>query len=126
MLYLKKVIYCLAVLIMLTGCNGGNTVIKTISSDDAKAMMDTRTDITIIDVREQNEYDSGHIKNAILLPLGSIEQEAKKTLPDKASTVLLYCRTGRRSASAAKKLEALGYTDIYDFGGITDWQYEIE
>ncbi|MEG0179455.1 MAG: rhodanese-like domain-containing protein [Oscillospiraceae bacterium] len=119
-------IYCLAVLIMLTGCNGGNTVIKTISSDDAKAMMDTRTDITIIDVREQNEYDSGHIKNAILLPLGSIEQEAKKTLPDKASTVLLYCRTGRRSASAAKKLEALGYTDIYDFGGITDWQYEIE
>lgn len=123
---MKKVIYCLAVLIMLTGCNGGNTVIKTISSDDAKAMMDTRTDITIIDVREQNEYDSGHIKNAILLPLGSIEQEAKKTLPDKASTVLLYCRTGRRSASAAKKLEALGYTDIYDFGGITDWQYEIE
>lgn len=123
---MKKVIYCLAVLIMLTGCNGGNTVIKTISSDDAKAMMDTRTDITVIDVREQNEYDSGHIKNAILLPLGSIEQEAENTLPDKASTVLLYCRSGRRSASAAKTLEALGYTDIYDFGGINDWQYEIE
>ena len=45
-------------------------------------------------------------------------------LPDKAATLLIYCRSGRRSRDAAEKLIALGYENVYDFGGINDWPYE--
>ena len=79
-----------------------------------------------VDVREPDEYAVGHIPGALLLPLGQITDRAQEVLPDKEAPWLVYCRTGRRSADAVQKLEALGYTSLYDLGGILSWPYEIE
>lgn len=79
-----------------------------------------------VDVREPDEYAVGHIPGAKLLPLGEVMSRAAEVLPDKDAPWLVYCRTGRRSADAVQKLDALGYTNIYDLGGILSWPYEIE
>jgi rhodanese-related sulfurtransferase len=78
--------------------------------------------VIIVDVREENEYNEGHIENAILLPVGQIEKDAQNILPDLQATIIVYCRTGRRSASAAEKLVKLGYENVYDLGGILAWK----
>ena len=78
-------------------------------------------------MREQDEFDSGHIPGAVLLPVGTIDEEsAAAVIPEKDSTVLVYCRSGNRSKTAAAKLAELGYTGIYEFGGINTWPYEVE
>ncbi len=69
-----------------------------------------------VDVREPDEYAVGHIPGAKLLPLGEVMSRAAEVLPDKDAPWLVYCRTGRRSADAVQKLDALGYTNIYDLG----------
>lgn len=79
-----------------------------------------------VDVREPDEYAAGHITGAVPLPLGRVNELAGQRMPDKAAAWLVYCRTGRRSAEAIKKLEALGYTNLYDLGGILAWPYETE
>ena len=79
-----------------------------------------------VDVREPDEYAVGHIPGAKLLPLGEVLSRAAEVLPDKRAPWLIYCRTGRRSADAAQKLEAQGYTGLRDLGGILSWPYEIE
>lgn len=98
---------------------------KTISATTAKEMIDQDTSIIILDVRTKDEFDEGHIKNALLLPDTDVEVKAAELLPDKDATILIYCRSGRRSALSATKLDELGYTNVYDFGGIIDWPYDI-
>lgn len=100
------------------------TVYKKISAQDAKAIIDNE-DVIILDVRTQGEYDSGHIENAVLLPVNEIPSKAEGVLTDKDAKILVYCRSGNRSATAAKDLIKMGYTNVYDFGGIIDWPYEI-
>lgn len=95
-----------------------------ISSKEAKEMMDEDSDIIILDVRTQDEYDSGHIEGALLIPNDQITEKVESVLTNKDATILVYCRSGRRSLSASKELADLGYTNIYDFGGIIDWPYE--
>ena len=119
-------------LLLLTGCGGNasNTSSESdyqqISQEEAKEMMDTQ-DVIILDVREQDEYDSGHIPGAVLLPVGTIDEEtAAEVIPEKDSTVLVYCRSGNRSKTASSALAELGYTNIYKFGGINTWPYETE
>ena len=81
----------------------------------------------LIDVREEPEYLTGHALDAELLPVDEITEEtASMLIPAKDSTVLVYCRTGRRSAGAAKLLDALGYTAVYDMGGLVGWPYGLE
>lgn len=122
----------LLLLLLLTGCgeNTSNTSSESnyqqISQEEAKEMMDTQ-EVIILDVREQDEYDSGHIPGAILLPVGTIDEEtAAEVIPEKDSTVLVYCRSGNRSKTASSALAELGYTNIYEFGGINTWPYETE
>ena len=122
----------LLLLLLLTGCGGNTSNTSTesndqqISQEEAKEMMDTQ-DVIILDVREQDEYDSGHIPGAVLLPVGTIDEEtAAEVIPDKDSTVLVYCRSGNRSKTASSALAELGYTNIYEFGGINTWPYETE
>ena len=89
--------------------------------------MSTNRDAVILDVRTQEEYDSGHIKGAVLLPVDEITQEtAQMVIPDKDTQVLVYCRSGNRSVTASKALAQLGYTQVYEFGGINTWPYETE
>jgi rhodanese-related sulfurtransferase len=82
-------------------------------------------EVVIVDVRTPEEYDGGHIPNAILVPNESIGDDMPEALPDKEATLLIYCRSGRRSKEASEKLLKLGYKSIYEFGGIIDWPYEL-
>ncbi len=95
-----------------------------ITPEAAKKMMDEMPDAIILDVREASEYAEGHIPGARLLPLGTVEAEAETALPHKDAVLLVYCRSGRRSKMAAEILAALGYSAVYEFGGILDWPYE--
>ena len=100
---------------------------KQITAAEAKEMMDEQEGILILDVREQNEYNEGHIPGAVLLPVGTISEDtAAAVIEDKDTTALVYCRSGNRSKTAANLLVDLGYTQIYEFGGIRDWPYEVE
>ena len=124
----RIVMLFLSLLLLLTGC-GGNAAdgsYQQITQEEAKEMMDTQ-EVIILDVREQGEYDSGHIPGAVLLPVGTINEDtAAEVIPEKDSTVLVYCRSGNRSKTAAAALASLGYTKIYEFGGINTWRYETE
>ncbi len=96
-----------------------------ISQEDAKKIMDSGESYILLDVREQDEFDAGHIPGAILIPYTQIAEKAEDMLPDQAAQILVYCRSGRRSKIAAEALGALGYTDVKEFGGIIDWPYEV-
>ena len=129
---MKRILPLFLLLLLLTGCGGtasnasSESSYQQISQEEAKEMMDTQ-DVIILDVREQDEYDSGHIPGAVLLPVGTIEEEtAAEVIPEKDSTVLVYCRSGNRSKTASSALAELGYTNIYEFGGINTWPYETE
>lgn len=95
-----------------------------ISASQAKELMDTEEDYVIIDARTQEEYDEGHIDGAVLMPEYEVAQKAPQTLKDKEQLILVYCRSGRRSKIASEELIKLGYTNVKDFCGIIDWQYE--
>lgn len=98
-----------------------------ITPQQAKARM-AEPGVIVLDVRMQQEYDAGHIANAVLLPLPLIEASdaaVARVLPDKDAEILVYCRSGRRSAIAANALINMGYTNVFDFGGINDWPYEV-
>ncbi len=96
-----------------------------IDSMSAKEVFDTQKDITIIDVRTAGEFESGHIENAINIPLDVIEATVLEKYPNKDEKLYLYCRSGNRSSQAAKLLVNQGYTNVYDFGGIISWPYEV-
>ena len=108
------------------GCSdGGSATYEQISGAEAKALMDGEIGYIIIDARTQSEYDEGHISGAILIPEYEIADRAENELPDKNQLILVYCRSGRRSKIAAEELVKLGYTNVKEFGGIIDWEYEI-
>ena len=96
-----------------------------ISQDEAKKMMEKDDDHVVVDVRRQDEYDAGHIPGAILIPNESIGTERPEQLPNLDQVILIYCRSGNRSKQAAQKLFDMGYTNIYEFGGINDWTGEV-
>ncbi len=104
---------------------GEKTMYEQITAEEAKKIMDSGKEHIILDTREQDEYDSGHIAGSILIPYTEIENKAETMLPDKNKLILVYCRSGRRSKIAAKSLASLGYTNVKEFGGIIDWPYEI-
>lgn len=121
---LKLVI--LAVCALMCSCSSApEAVYKNITAEEAREIMDTEDSYVILDVREQDEFDAGHIEGAVLLPLGDIPDNAESVLPDKDKLLLVYCRSGRRSKLAAEELIKLGYTQIYEFGGIIDWPYDV-
>lgn len=97
-----------------------------VSQGTAKRMMDTQKDLAVVDVRTAQEYAKGHLHGAVLLPSGDIgPKSAQALLPDKGQTLLLYCQSGHRSRQAATKLANLGYTRVYDMGGIQNWPYDM-
>ena len=118
----------LAMLLVLTGCGGtaAENTYQQITQEEAKNMMDTQETI-VLDVREQDEFDTGHIPGAVLLPVGTITKDtADAVIPELDSVVLVYCRSGNRSKKASQALVDLGYTGIYEFGGINTWLYEVD
>ena len=105
---------------------GEKAMYEQITAEEAKKIMDSGEEHIVLDTREQDEFDEGHIPGAILIPYTEIENKAEEMLPDKDKLILVYCRSGRRSKIAAESLAKLGYTNVKEFGGIIDWTYEIE
>ena len=95
-----------------------------ISMSEAVSMMEQETDYIILDVRTAEEFAEKHIPDAINIPNEVIGTEEIPELPDKEQLILVYCRSGNRSKQASEKLAALGYTNVYEFGGIRDWTGE--
>ena len=83
-----------------------------------------KEDVIIIDVRTEDEYNTSHIKNAILIPNETIGNEKLKEVSNLNQKIIIYCRSGARSKKAAMKLINIGYKNVYDMGGIMSWPYE--
>lgn len=129
----------MAALLMLSGCtNAGSENLKIqqdteavqmsytrISAEKAMEIMESGEEYIIADVRRQDEYTEGHIPGAVCIPNETIGTEMPSQLPDKEKLILIYCRSGNRSRQAARKLCDMGYSNIYEFGGIIDWTGEI-
>ncbi len=96
-----------------------------ISAKEAKRIMDEEQEVIVLDVRTLSEFQQGHIEGAILLPVDEIQDRARALLSDFDQKILVYCRSGSRSAMAARMLIEMGYTQVLDFGGIIHWPYEI-
>lgn len=123
--------------LLLTGCgNAGNdsadvtsenssATYTQISQEEAKEMMGKDDDHIVVDVRRADEYAAGHIPGAILIPNEEIGTEQPAELPDLDQIILIYCRSGNRSKQASQKLADMGYTNVYEFGGIIDWTGEV-
>ena len=134
---LKKLLFTMMILVFVlsfASCKGQNGVSDSrdmtdtytqISQEEAKKMMEEHPfDAVIVDVRRIDEFESGHIPGAVCIPNESIDDEMPEELPDLDQIILVYCRSGRRSKEASQKLYDIGYTKVYEFGGILDWTGE--
>ena len=132
---MKNYLLILAILViaLFAGCVSGQIMdgpgmvnsYRQIDQDTAKQMMAQDDGHVIVDVRRQEEYDAGHIPGAILIPNEDLGTEQPAQLPDLNQIILIYCRSGNRSKEAAQKLFDMGYTRVYEFGGINSWSGEI-
>ncbi|MCL2158811.1 MAG: rhodanese-like domain-containing protein [Oscillospiraceae bacterium] len=101
-------------------------VYRRITPEEAHDLMQSAEDFILLDVRTAAEHGEQRIPGSVLLPYDEIEGRAKAELPDKNALILVYCRSGRRSETAAKQLVDMGYANVYDFGGIIEWKYDTE
>ncbi|MDD6807602.1 MAG: rhodanese-like domain-containing protein [Oscillospiraceae bacterium] len=121
----------LVLMLMLTGCGKSdadipNNTYEKITMSEGLARMESDENYILLDVRRADEFEAGHIPGAVNLPNEEIGTEEIPSLPDKAQTIYIYCRSGNRSKQAADKLLALGYTNLIEFGGIIDYTGELE
>ena len=134
----RKYLFALAAILLCTGFLAGccktkdtaesveirKAVYTKISAKQAKDMMDNGNPYILLDVRTEEEFREIRINGAILIPDSEIKNRAAAELPDKEALIFVYCRSGRRSTKAANELASMGYTNVYDIGGIIDWKYE--
>ena len=140
----KLIVYIFIILFALSSCMTGDntsatqgesemrigttiknkTEYKKITPKEAYGIMNSGEDYILLDVRTEEEYEEIRIDGALLIPDYEIKEKAPKLLKDTDALILVYCRSGRRSAGAAEKLAQMGYTNIHDIGGIIDWPYD--
>jgi len=121
-------------LILFSGCtltsatidegHSNDPVWHTITASEANVMMAELDNFVLLDVRTPSEFQERRIAGAINIPYDEIISRSEAELQDKSTVVLVYCQSGRRSALAAASLTSLGFTAVYDFGGILNWPYE--
>ncbi len=122
---MKRLLSALLITLLLPVCAAQAAGCTQIDQETAKEMMARDDGHVVVDVRRQDEYDAGHIPGAILIPNESIGCDSPEALPDYDQIILIYCRSGNRSKQAAQKLAGMGYTHIYEFGGILTWTGDI-
>ena len=132
---MKKVIIILIILVVIIGGvimlnknteKESTNQIQYVSMEEITTIMQENTNYIILDARTIEEYNQGHIPNAICIPNETIDETVTTKLPNKDQLILIYCRSGNRSKQAALKLQQLGYINLVEFGGIIDWDGEIE
>ena len=125
---IKKLLPLILSLTLLSSCtsHGSDPTYRQITMNEAVKMMKEEKNYIILDVRRPDEYAAGHIPGAINVPNEEIGTAEIADLPSKSQLILVYCRSGRRSKEASEKLVKLGYTGIVEFGGIQDYEGEIQ
>ena len=98
---------------------------QTMTTQELQNKLNAKENFVLLDVRTQEEYNAGYIAGAILLPYDEINAKATIVLPNKEKEIVLYCRSGRRSAIAKRSLLDLGYQKVVDFGGVKRWEGEL-
>jgi len=125
---MQKINTIIVLLFLFTACTrnsaGEISTWQTITAHEAYKMMNELDNYILLDVRTLTEFTEIRINGAILIPDNELRRRAETELPDKNAVILIYCRSGRRSALAAAILAELGYSNLYDFGGIINWSYE--
>lgn len=123
---MKKIIaLATCLLFIIAGCSSKeDSQVKKVTSDEVVDLL--KKDAILLDVRSESEYDGGHIPNAILLNVNDVENKIKDVSSDYDQAIIVYCRSGNRSATAAQTLIDMGYRNVYDLGAISNWEYEIE
>ena len=102
-------------------------MIRKLSFSESHSILQSGERVALLDVREEREYITGHVAGAQLLPVDEITAEtAAELIPSYDTPVLVYCRSGMRSARAAHLLEKLGYRDVRNMGGLAGWPYGLE
>ena len=130
----KKILCSAAVFLFLSivlsfwivNASGKKLSFTRISQEEAKEMLQKDDGHVILDVRTEEEYASGHIPGAVCIPNETIYKDRPEQLPDLNQIILVYCRSGNRSKRSARMLYEMGYTNVYEFGGINDWTGETE
>ena len=117
---MKKYFLCFLLLfIFLTGCSSDDSVVNYVQ---AKEKIINEGAI-LVDVRTSDEYDEGHIEGAVLLTLDDIDEESSANIiKSKSTPVIVYCKSGKRSAQALEILKKLGYEKVYDLGAMSNWK----
>jgi rhodanese-related sulfurtransferase len=110
--------------------NDAKSRIRETNVDEVKAKMDSGESFFLVDVREESEWEKGHITNAIYIGKGVIERDIEKKIKNIEAEIILYCGGGFRSALAADNLQKMGYTNVSSMdGGYSGWVnvgYSIE
>jgi rhodanese-related sulfurtransferase len=110
--------------VILSACGAISEGYRNVSTEEAKQQID-KDEVVVLDVRTAEEYQQGHIPNAILIPVDELESRLNEL--DKEETYLVVCRSGNRSAQASEILTSNSFTNIYNMtGGMNNWAYEIE
>ncbi len=120
----RSFILFLTVILLTAGCAA--SPYKKISAKQGRDLLNNDSNTVLLDVRTEEEFREIRIPNAILIPLDTLQNNVADTLPDKNTTIVIYCRSGNRSKQAAEILIGMGYKKVYDMGGIIDWPYETE
>ena len=120
-----KKLLLLFVTIVLIGCSSADAEFSFMSSWEARDLIEGGADVIVLDVRSEAEFLNGHIEGSILLPVHEIEDYAESILLDRNAVILVICQSGNRSRTASLALANLGFTNVYDIGGIMSWPGEI-
>lgn len=115
---MKKLFILVIVMFLLGGCSSKDSDNGLISYMDAKEKI-INEGAVLVDVRTEDEYNNKHIGGAINVPIDSISSAVSLS---KDNPIIVYCETGNRSSQALEKLEALGYSNVYDLGSINNWE----
>ena len=107
---------------LLAGCSSSNEAIKKVDPVEFSEVI-SQPDVIILDARTPEEFNAGHIANAININLEGSDFSSEVSKLEKNATVAVYCRSGNRSGVATEQMAELGFTDMYDMqGGIVDWE----
>ena len=123
----KPLLFILISILFLTSCKAKVNTFKSVSMEEGLKLMASDKDFVLLDVRTPEEFSSGHIPSALQLTNETFtKQDAEKLLKDKAQTIYVYCRSGRRSKQSSQKLIDFGYTNVIEIGGILDYKGTVE
>lgn len=100
-----------AAVVLFAGCLGSKVEGEVMKLPD---------NAVLLDVRQPDEFNAGHIDGAVLVPHDTIADRIGSVVPDKETPVYVYCRSGRRSAMAVRSMRSLGYTNLIDLGGMAE------